>query len=78
MEETRINVGYSIVSALRIDARHEIVIGRHPTAPAPFVCWDCADGNDYTNGGYCQTMRQALLVLSERIRARYDFLPRDI
>lgn len=74
----RINAGYTIVTALRIDATHEIVIGHNPAAPAPYVCWDCRNGDDYNTGGYCQSYRQALLVMSERIRNRYDYLPREI
>lgn len=71
-------VGYKIVTAVSIDAEHELVIGRHPTAPAKFVCWDCRAGDDYHNGGYCQTYRQALLVLAERIKNRYNYLPIDL
>lgn len=70
-------MGYAIVQALRLDPVHEIVIGHSPTAYAPYVCWDCANGNDYSNGGYCQNYRQALLVMSERIHDRYDDLPRE-
>lgn len=74
-ETKRENVGYEIIQSIRLDAKHEIVIGKHPTAPASYVCWDCTNGNDYNNGGYCMTFRQALLVLAERIHNRYDFLP---
>lgn len=75
IEDKRINVGYEIIQSIRLDARHEIVIGRHPTAPASYVCWDCTNDIDYNNGGYTSTYRQALLVLSERLRDRYEFLP---
>lgn len=69
--------GYIIIQALRLDPSHEIVIGHNPRAAAPYVCWDCRNGDDYNTGGYCQTYRQALLVLSERIHDRYDYLPRE-
>lgn len=69
--------GYIIIQALRLDPSHEIVIGHNPRAAAPYVCWDCCNGDDYNTGGYCQTYRQALLVLAERIHNRYDFLPRE-
>ena len=77
-EVIRENAGYTIVTALRIDSTHEIVIGHRPTAPAPYVCWDCRNGDDYNTGGYCETYRQVLLILSERIRNRYDYLPFEI
>lgn len=69
--------GYIIIQALRLDPSHEIVIGHNPRAAAPYVCWDCVNGNDYNTGGYCQDYRQALLVMSERIHDRYSFLPRE-
>ena len=73
--ETRENAGYKIIAAIPTGKNHEIVIGHHPTAPAPFVCWDCRNGNDYDNGGYTLSYRQALLVMAERIENRYDYLP---
>lgn len=73
----RINAGYEIIRSLAIDAKHEIVIGKHPTAPATYVVWDCYKGDDYRNGGYCMTFRQALAIIAERINNRYDNLPVD-
>lgn len=73
--EIRENAGYKIIAAIRTGKHEEIVIGHHPTAPAPFVCWDCRNGNDYDNGGYTLNYRQALLVMAERIENRYDYLP---
>lgn len=74
----RINAGYTIIESVRTGRREEIVIARHPSAPAPFVVWDCLDGDNYNTGGYCQTYRQALLILADRLRSRYDYLPFDI
>ena len=71
----RINEGYEIIRSLAIDSKHEIVIGKHPTAPATYVVWDCYKGDDYSNGGYCMTFRQALYIIAERINTRYDNLP---
>lgn len=76
--ETRENAGYTIIQSVRLDASHELVIGRHPSAPAPYVCWYCRNGDDYDTGGYCRTYRQALLVLAERIRDNYDCIPFDL
>ena len=75
--EKRVNAGYEIVRSLKLDSKHEIVIGKHPTAPAAYVCWDCTNGNDYNNGGYCMTFRQALAIMAERITNRYDWLPME-
>lgn len=74
----RTNAGYNIIETVRTGIRSEIVIGRRPTAPAPFVVWNCLDGDNYYTGGYCQTYRQALLILAERIRDTYDYLPLDV
>lgn len=73
----RINAGYRIVESVRLDNCNEIVIGEavSKTRPAQYVCWDCTDGDNYNNGGYCDTYRQALYILSERLTRRYDFLP---
>ena len=74
----RINAGYTIIASLPLDARHEFVIGMRPTPDcAPFVVWDCTDKDDYNNGGYCNEYRQALEIISDRIRTRYDYLPRS-
>ena len=71
----RVCANYEIIQTVRLDPRHEIVIGHNPAAVAPYVCWDCTDRNDYNTGSYCQTFRQALLVMSERLHDRYDWLP---
>lgn len=76
-EPPRACAGYIIIQAIRLDPSHEIVIGHNPRAAAPYVCWYCRNGNDYDTGGYCQTYRQALLALSERLHNMYDSLPRE-
>lgn len=67
--------GYLIIQSLRLDPAHELVIGHNPRAAAPYVCWDCTNGDDYNNGGYAATFRQSLLILAERIQNRYNYLP---
>ena len=69
--------GYEIIESVRLDSIHEIVIGKHPTSPAKFVCWYCNNGNDYYTGAYTMTYRQALAVVAERIMKSYDNLPVD-
>ena len=71
----RVNANYEIIAAIPIDHTHEIVIGHNPSAPAPYVCWNCRNTDDYSDGGYCSTYRQALYVMSERIQRRYEFIP---
>lgn len=48
----RKNVGYTIVQSLII-GNAEFVIGHHPTAPAPYVTWECMNGDNYFWGHYC-------------------------
>ena len=72
----RTNEGYKIITAVPTDDTHEIVIGHalNPRRPAQFVCWDCRNKEDYSNGGYTMTYRQALAVMAERINQRYEYL----
>ena len=73
----RINAGYRIIESVRLDRRNEVVIGRaeNPLRPSQYVCWDCTDGNNYNNGGYCSTYRGALSVMFERVNRRIDYVP---
>lgn len=73
--ENRVNAGYRIIQSIKLDGRHEIVIGMHPTAPARYVVWDCTGGDSYDTGAYTSTYRQALYAVAERIKRRYEFLP---
>ncbi|MEY8574815.1 hypothetical protein AALD01_10460 [Oscillospiraceae bacterium 21-37] len=45
---TRSNQGYEIIENCTI-GNTELVIGHHPTAPNPYVCWYCKGGDNY----YC-------------------------
>lgn len=77
-EETkRINAGYEIIQSIKTGKDSEIVIGKavNPERPAQYVCWDCINGDNYSNGGYTMNYRQALAVMAERITNRYDYLP---
>mgnify|MGYP000814091926 CR=1 FL=1 len=44
--EMRINAGYTITDSVHI-GKAEFVIGEMPNAPAPFVTWECKNGNNY-------------------------------
>lgn len=61
----RINAGYTITDSLHI-GKAEFVIGENPAAPAPFVTWECKDGNNYFWGHY----------LTDRMAAEQDLLER--
>lgn len=74
----RINCGYEIIASIPTDKTHELVIGHSPKRVAHYVCWDCVNGDNYSNGGYCETYRQALAILAERINNRYDYLAREL
>lgn len=75
MENIRVNAGYRIIQSIKLDGRHEIVIGMNPMVPARYVVWDCTDGDSYDTGAYTSSYRQALYAVAERIKRRYDFLP---
>ena len=62
---TRTNAGYIITDSVHI-GKAEFVIGEHPGAPAPYVTWECKDGNNYFWGHY----------LTSREAAERDFLKR--
>lgn len=43
--ETRSNQGYAIIESCTI-GNTELVIGHHPKAPNPYVCWYCKGGDN--------------------------------
>lgn len=47
----RINQGYVITDSIHI-GKAEFVIGEMSNTPAPFVTWECKDGNNYFWGHY--------------------------
>ena len=49
---TRSNQGYEIIEGCTI-GNTELVIGHHPKAPNPYVCWYCKGGDNYYWGCYC-------------------------
>ena len=56
--ETRSNQGYAIIESCTI-GNTELVIGHHPKAPNPYVCWYCKGGDNYYWGCYCNTLEAA-------------------
>ena len=50
----RINQGYVITDSIHI-GKAEFVIGEMSNTPAPFVTWECKDGNNYFWGHYLTT-----------------------
>ncbi len=68
MKEKRFNQGYEIIEGCTIGSK-EIVIGYHRTAPNPYVCWYCKDGDNYYWGCYCNTLETAREKLAERYQS---------
>ena len=66
--EKRINQGYEIVESCTIGNK-ELVIGHHPKAPNPYVCWYCKGGDNYYYGYYCNTIAEAREKLAERYQS---------
>ena len=62
---SRENAGYSVTDTLRV-GDYELVIGEHPSAPAPFVCWYCKGGDNYFWGHYTASRADAVRCLCER------------
>ena len=63
--EMRTNAGYTITDSVHI-GKAEFVIGEMPNAPAPFVTWECKNGNNYFWGHYFSTRQAAERDLLER------------
>ena len=69
----RKNAGYIITNAITI-GESEIVLGVHETKPDMFVTWECANGNNYFWGHYCENYYAALKDLCERSAQEVDYL----
>ena len=63
--------GYTIVQSLMI-GNSEFVIGHHPTAPQPYVTWECSNGDNYYWGHYFNERQQADRDLLERAKDELD------
>jgi hypothetical protein len=59
------NAGYIITDSIHI-GKAEFVLGENPKAPAPFVTWECKDGDNYFWGHYCTTLFAAQKDLCDR------------
>ena len=66
--DNRVNVGYEIISSFTVYKGFEYVIGYNKNAAAPFVVWDCSGGNDYSNGRYFSTYKEAAKLFCEFIK----------
>ena len=63
--EVRINAGYTITDSIHI-GNAEFVLGEFPGAPAPYVTWECKDGDNYFWGHYLSSRDAAEKDLLER------------
>ncbi len=61
----RTNAGYTITEAIHI-GNVEFVLGENPAYPAPYVTWECKDGNNYYWGHYKSDKLSALRDLLDR------------
>ena len=66
--EKRINGGYEIIESCTI-GNTELVIGHHPAAPNPYVCWYCKGCDNYYWGYYCSDLAEAREKLNERYQS---------
>ena len=69
----RINQGYVITDSIHI-GKAEFVIGEMSNTPAPFVTWECKDGNNYFWGHYTSNRYEALKDLCQRAEQEIDYL----
>ena len=73
--EMRTNAGYTITDSVHI-GKAEFVIGEMPNAPAPFVTWECKNGNNYFWGHYFSTSQAAERDLLERAGQELEYQSR--
>ena len=71
----RINQGYVITDSIHI-GKAEFVIGEMSNTPAPFVTWECKDGNNYFWGHYPTTRKAAERDLLERAVQELEYQTR--
>ena len=67
----RKNAGYIITDSIHI-GKAEFVIGEMPNAPAPFVTWECKDGDNYFWGHYLPNRQAAERDLLERAGEEFE------
>lgn len=71
----RINAGYVITDSIHI-GNAEFVIGEMSNTPAPFVTWECKDGDNYFWGHYHTDRKAAEHDLLERASQELEFQTR--
>ena len=69
--EERKNAGYTILQSL-MTGNTEFVIGHHPTAPSPYVTWECNNGDNYFWGHYFKERHDADRDLLARANLELD------
>lgn len=68
----RENAGYVITDSIHI-GKAEFVIGEMPNAPAPFVTWECKNGDNYFWGHYLSDRQAAERDLLERAGRELEY-----
>lgn len=74
--ETRINVGYVIVSNIVV-GEFEFVLGHNPKAPSPFVTWEYSPRSGYYWGHYFEDELAAVQDLIDRAQSSLPTLWRN-
>lgn len=75
--EQRQNTGYVITDSIHVGTT-EFVIGYHPKAPSPYVTWQCASGNNYFWGHYCNDRLSAVKSLLERAGQELEIITSEL
>lgn len=65
----RSHQGYEVIETCTVEGM-ELVIGHHPAAPNPYVCWYCKNGTDYYWGYYTNELQTAREKLIERYQEK--------
>ena len=73
---SRTNAGYTITDSIFI-GNAEFVIGYNPSYSAPYVTWECKDGNNYFWGHYLSKRRAAEKDLLDRAQTELRLQEQD-
>ena len=65
----RSNAGFEIIASVPIEIGSEVVIGEKKSqSGSQYVCWLCSAGNNYYWGRYASEYKDAVKVMTDRLR----------
>lgn len=70
--------GYKIVAELPLKKNESLVIGHNANAVAHYVVWYCNGEFDFNIGAYCDTYREAMDVVAERINKNRTWIMKEV